>query len=211
MDHGGTITIDPDASRGCRVRVVPRVALRLPCRPPPPRPTCCAPSSTPCSGWKVQLLRSIDFRSIVGSPALRWKSPDTCRGAWSGRSRVGDLAVHAVYGLDDAEYEPVRYQFGEGPIGLILEENARRRCAPSATTRASSTALASTNADRPSSPCRSTSAAPLQGVLAVQPDAPDDGLLAERARFVEMVANLIGQSVRLPRRRTGKEEHRRGT
>ena len=37
----------------------------------------------------------------------------------------------------------------------------------------------------------------LQGVLAVQPNTPDDGLLDERTRFVEMVANLIGQSVRL--------------
>ena len=37
----------------------------------------------------------------------------------------------------------------------------------------------------------------LQGVLAVQPDAADDALLPERLRFVEMVANLIGQSVRL--------------
>jgi Nif-specific regulatory protein len=37
----------------------------------------------------------------------------------------------------------------------------------------------------------------LQGVLAVQPDQPDDGLLDERVHFVEMVANLIGQSVRL--------------
>jgi Nif-specific regulatory protein len=35
------------------------------------------------------------------------------------------------------------------------------------------------------------------GVLAVQPEAPDDGLLEERAQFVEMVANLIGQSLRL--------------
>jgi Nif-specific regulatory protein len=37
----------------------------------------------------------------------------------------------------------------------------------------------------------------LQGVLAVQPDEPDDGLLDERVHFVELLANLIGQSVRL--------------
>ncbi|WP_413923982.1 GAF domain-containing protein, partial [Candidatus Accumulibacter phosphatis] len=37
----------------------------------------------------------------------------------------------------------------------------------------------------------------LQGVLAVQPDAQDDGLLDERVRFVELLANLVGQSVRL--------------
>ena len=37
----------------------------------------------------------------------------------------------------------------------------------------------------------------LKGVLAVQPEAPEDGLLEERAQFVEMVANLIGQSLRL--------------
>ena len=37
----------------------------------------------------------------------------------------------------------------------------------------------------------------LQGVLAVQPERPDDGLLEERAQFVEMVANLIGQNLRL--------------
>ena len=37
----------------------------------------------------------------------------------------------------------------------------------------------------------------LQGILAVQPGSPDDGLLEERTQFVEMVANLIGQSLRL--------------
>jgi Nif-specific regulatory protein len=37
----------------------------------------------------------------------------------------------------------------------------------------------------------------LKGVLAVQPEHPEDGLLEERAQFVEMVANLIGQSLRL--------------
>ena len=31
----------------------------------------------------------------------------------------------------------------------------------------------------------------LQGILAVQPEAPEDGLIQERAQFVEMVANLI--------------------
>ena len=37
------------------------------------------------------------------------------------------------------------------------------------------------------------------GVLAAQPPVPRDPLLAERARFLEMVANLITQSVRLAR------------
>jgi Nif-specific regulatory protein len=37
----------------------------------------------------------------------------------------------------------------------------------------------------------------LRGVLAVQPAHPGDPLLEDRARFVEMVANLIGQNVRM--------------
>ena len=34
---------------------------------------------------------------------------------------AGDMTVHAVHGLDSEAYEPVRYQSGEGVIGMILE------------------------------------------------------------------------------------------
>ena len=44
------------------------------------------------------------------------------------------------------------------------------------------------------------------GVLAVQPEDEDDGLLSDRGQFVEMVANLIGKSVQLARE-VAQERH----
>ncbi|MCK9283667.1 MAG: nif-specific transcriptional activator NifA [Rhodocyclaceae bacterium] len=109
----------------------------------------------------------------------------------------GSLAVHAVHGLDDAEYEPVRYQPGEGLLGLILQE----RCTVARPAIGSDprflNRLGLYERELPFIAVPINVDGVLQGVLAVQPDAPDDGLLAERARFVEMIANLIGQSVRL--------------
>jgi Nif-specific regulatory protein len=93
---------------------------------------------------------------------------------------VGDPFVHAVHGLDYAEFRPVRYQPGEGLIGTILEERRPWRCRAWATSRVSSTGSA-LRPDLPFIAVPISVGGTLQGVLAVQPDDPDDGLLAERA------------------------------
>ncbi len=110
---------------------------------------------------------------------------------------VGDLAVHAVYGLDSEEYGPVRYQSGEGLIGLVLEGGGTIAIPRLADEPRFLNRLGLYDKELPFIAVPIQVGGTLQGVLAVQPDDPDDGLLLERVRFVEMVANLIGQSVRL--------------
>jgi len=109
----------------------------------------------------------------------------------------GKLAVHTIYNPDGPSADPAQYGPGEGIIGLILEKPR--------------TFKLERVADEPRFLNRVRLYAPelpfiavpikvggnLQGVLAVQPEAPEDGLLEERAQFVEMVANLIGQSLKL--------------
>ena len=110
---------------------------------------------------------------------------------------AGDLAVHAVYGLDSEAYGPVRYQAGEGLVGLVLEGGGTMAIARLADEPRFLNRLGLYDKELPFIAVPIHVGGTLQGVLAVQPDDPDDGLLPERVRFVEMVANLIGQSVRL--------------
>lgn len=109
----------------------------------------------------------------------------------------GDLTVHAVYGLDSDEYGPVRYQPGEGLIGMILEGGRTVAIPRLGDEPRFLNRLGLYEKELPFIAAPIQVGGALQGVLAVQPDEPDDGLIEERVRFVEMVANLIGQSVRL--------------
>jgi Nif-specific regulatory protein len=108
----------------------------------------------------------------------------------------GDLVVSAVHGFELPEPDSVRYQAGEGVLGLTLE-GGRTIALPSLV--GDSVFLNRLGVYERRLPFI---AAPihvggaLQGVLAVQPNRLDDGLLPQRTRFVEMVANLIGQSVK---------------
>lgn len=109
--------------------------------------------------------------------------------------QTGDLTAHQVHhpnGISD-----VRYQPGEGILGLILE---RPRTVILQRVADEPRFLNRLGIYRPELPFIAVPirvAGSLQGVLAVQPAEADDGLLGERAQFVEMVANLIGQSLRL--------------
>ncbi len=107
----------------------------------------------------------------------------------------GRLSVHAVH--HPAGTGDVHYQRGEGILGLLLEKPRTVTLARVADEPRFLNRLGIYQGELPfiAVPIRVGSS--LQGVLAVQPAAPDDGLLEERAQFVEMVANLIGQSLRL--------------
>jgi Nif-specific regulatory protein len=109
----------------------------------------------------------------------------------------GDLVIDAVHGLDAAAYQPVRYQSGEGVLGLVLEHNRTVALTRASDERRFLNRLGIYDRDLPFIAAPISIGGTLQGVLAVQPDADDDGQLQERARFVEMLANLIGQSLRL--------------
>ena len=109
----------------------------------------------------------------------------------------GKLSIHTFYNPNGPELADVQYGPGEGIIGLVLEKQR--------------TIKLERVADEPRFLNRQGVYLPelpfiavpikvggnLQGVLAVQPEQQEDGLLEERAQFVEMVANLIGQSLRL--------------
>jgi Nif-specific regulatory protein len=105
------------------------------------------------------------------------------------------LSVHAVH--HSAAASNVQYQPGEGILGLMLEKQrtvmlCRVDDEPRFLNR-----LGIYQPDLPFIAVPIKVGGSLQGILAVQPEFPDDGLLEERAQFVEMVANLIGQSLRL--------------
>ena len=109
----------------------------------------------------------------------------------------GKLNIHTIYTPegpvpDDNEYGP-----GEGVIGLVLEKPRTIKLVRVAD---ESRFLNRSQVYQPELPFIAVPikvGGDLKGVLAVQPEAPEDGLLDERAQFVEMVSNLIGQSLSL--------------
>jgi Nif-specific regulatory protein len=112
----------------------------------------------------------------------------------------GDLLISAVHDADPEPFESVRYRPGEGVIGRILERNEpwilpRVGDEPRFLDRLS---LYQPELPFIGVPIRIGEGGAV-GVFAAQPPC-FDGLLVERARFLEMVANLIGQAVRLARR-----------
>ena len=111
----------------------------------------------------------------------------------------GELILKAVHDdpATDRKLEEVRYRSGEGIIGQILERGETiiiRRIAdePRFLGR-----LGVYDPDLPFIATPIRLAQRLIGVLAAQPDVDSSLLLEERARFMEMVANLISQVVRL--------------
>lgn len=144
------------------------------------------------------LSRSLDYRQTLRDVLEALAAAGLARGLICVvEPDSGDLMVTALQGLDAAAFAPVRYQAGEGVLGVVFEEGK--------------TVVVERLGRDPRflnrlgiyDPDEAFIAAPILaggrqlGVLAVQPQALSRLDLAERARFVEMVANLIGQSVRL--------------
>lgn len=110
----------------------------------------------------------------------------------------GELLVSAVHSGDPEQAGMVRYKPGEGIVGTILEgdETLVVRCIRDEPRFVGKLGLYDPGLPFIGVPIHIAEAEPV-GVLAAQPGR--DGLLAERARFLEMIANLVGQSVRLAR------------
>jgi Nif-specific regulatory protein len=109
--------------------------------------------------------------------------------------QTGNLTAHALHhpsGFTDVTYQP-----GEGILGLMLEKPRTVMLNRVADEPRFLNRLGIYQQELPFIAVPIKVGGNLQGVLTVQPEAPDDGLLEERAQFVEMVANLIGQSLRL--------------
>ncbi|MCX8086628.1 MAG: nif-specific transcriptional activator NifA [Rhodocyclaceae bacterium] len=144
------------------------------------------------------LSRSLDYRQTLRDVLGALAEAGLSRGLISvADPESGELAVTALHGFDAAAFAPVRYQIGEGVLGLALEvgetivvENVGRD--PRFLNR-----LGIYDPALPFIAAPITAGGRQLGVLAVQPERPASGELKELARFVTMVANLIGQSVRL--------------
>ena len=114
--------------------------------------------------------------------------------------QTGDLLVSALHGDDALPFETARYRSGEGVLGTILMRDEpwiipKVEREPRFLDR-----LGIYAPDLPfiGVPIRIGQAEPV-GVLAGQPPAGDH-MLVQHARFLEMVANLMGQAVRLARK-----------
>jgi len=112
---------------------------------------------------------------------------------------TGELLVSALHEEGVAPFESVRYQPGEGVIGRILERNRPWVVPRVADEPRFLDRLGVYDPDLPfiGVPIRIGEEGPV-GVFAAQPPA-SESQLHQRARFLEMVANLIGQAVRLAR------------
>jgi Nif-specific regulatory protein len=111
----------------------------------------------------------------------------------------GKLSIHTLYNPNGPELEDVQYGPGEGIIGLVLEKQRTVKLARVADEPRFLNRQGIYQPDLPFIAVPIKVGGDLQGVLAVQPEFAEDGLLDERAQFVEMVANLIGQNLRLSR------------
>ena len=109
----------------------------------------------------------------------------------------GELQVSAAHGLASIQTEDIRYQPGEGVVGMIMEEGEpivlpRIADEPRFLGRLGIYDPEGCFVGVPIRIARQT-----VGVFAAQPAAGAEILLDEYTRFLEMVANLIGQTVRL--------------
>jgi Nif-specific regulatory protein len=111
----------------------------------------------------------------------------------------GDLLVAALHDNDAAPFEKIRYRPGEGVIGQVLETNQRWILPRVGDEPRFLDRLGLFDPGLPfiGVPIR-VGDDDVAGVFALQPPVAD-ALMPQRARFAEMVANLIGQGVRLSR------------
>ena len=112
---------------------------------------------------------------------------------------TGELLVNAVHNGDPTQAHTVRYRPGEGIIGTILKHG---KCIVVSQLKDEPRFLDRLGLYDPKLPfigvpIKIGDEQQLVGVLTAQPQSRDEGMLQESLRFMEMVANLIAQSVRL--------------
>ncbi|MQY52167.1 nif-specific transcriptional activator NifA [Rhodocyclus gracilis] len=144
------------------------------------------------------LSRSLDYRQTMRDVLAALADAGLGRGLIIViDAESGDLMVNAVHGFDASAFTPVRYQSGEGVLGMVFEAGETIIVdAPGRDPRFLNR-LGIYDSTLPFIAAPIAAGERQLGVLGVQPDVAGAGILAECARFVEMIANLIGQSVRL--------------
>jgi len=160
-------------------------------------PTCCTEVDTIYHVSEV-LSRSLDYRQTLREVLEVLEDAGLRRGLISViDGDGGDLTVVAVHGFDAAAFTPVRYQSGEGVLGQVFDRGATIVIDNTGRDPRFLNRLGIYDHALPFIAAPISAAGRSLGVLAVQPDLPGGGQLKAQARFVEMIANLIGQSVRL--------------
>ncbi|WP_303787113.1 nif-specific transcriptional activator NifA [Azovibrio restrictus] len=149
-------------------------------------------------GVSQVLSRSLDYRETI-QEVLRIldESAGLTRGLVSVVEPDGSLLVQSVHGVDPGHFESVRYRSGEGIIGFAMEKSRTIILQRVGDDRRFINKMGVYDPNLPFIAVPIKVAGSLKGVLAVQPGVEDDPLLEERARFLEMIANLVGQSLRL--------------
>jgi Nif-specific regulatory protein len=109
----------------------------------------------------------------------------------------GNLTAHIIHAGSMPMPSEIEYRPGEGILGLMLERPRTIKLARVSDEPRFLNRLGLYQPELPLITVPIKVGGNLQGVLTVQPEVPDDGLLEEKAQFVEMVANLIGQNLRL--------------
>ncbi|WP_294260030.1 hypothetical protein [Propionivibrio sp.] len=104
--------------------------------------------------------------------------------------RSGNLTAHVLH--HPASIVNVQYQPGEGILGLMLERPRTVMLSRISDEPHFSIVSTSINRGSPSLPAPIKVVKTCKASSPTQPGTPGDGLLEERAQFVEMVANLIG-------------------
>jgi Nif-specific regulatory protein len=145
------------------------------------------------------LSRSLDYRQSLREVLDVLAEAGLSRGLVSVvDADTGDLTVNAVHGLDASAFTPVRYQSGEGVLGLVFEEGETVVVANVGRDPRFLNRLGIYDPALPFIAAPIAAGGRQLGVLAVQPDVPGgEELLKEHARYLAMIANLIGQIVRL--------------
>ena len=143
------------------------------------------------------LSRSLDYRQTLRDVLDVLAESGLSRGLVGvADPESGDLSVTALHGLDAAAFGPVRYQIGEGVLGQVYEDGESIMVENVGRDPRFLNRLGIYDHSLPFIAAPIAASGRVLGVLAVQPDVPGS-TLKEQARFVEMIANLIGQSVRL--------------
>ena len=109
----------------------------------------------------------------------------------------GTLRSYCAHLSDNATLRDAEYLAGEGIIGQLLERPVSIKLARIADEPRFLNRLGIYDPDLPFLAVPIKVGTQLRGVLCVQPEAPEDGLLEERAQFVEIIANLLGQYLKL--------------
>ncbi|QGU33194.1 nif-specific transcriptional activator NifA [Thermochromatium tepidum] len=143
------------------------------------------------------LSRSLDYRQTLREVLDVLAEAGLGHGLISVIAGDGDeLAITMLQGAPDAtRFAPVRYQSGEGVLGSVFERGTTLAVPRLGHDPRFLNRLGIYDPERPLIATPITANGRTLGVLAVQPEAVS-GLEAQ-TRFVEMIANLIGQNVRL--------------